>query len=146
LDGETDAGVALIEHAVTEAETMHVAVDAPRLFERLGAAHLLAGRHVLAESKARQALTLATRSDARGHQAWALRLLGEIRLASEPFDAQAAEELFDGALTLALSLGMRPLAVLCYEGLSRLHTKCGQHRLGEEALRQAHALWSDLGG
>jgi len=146
LGGETDAGVELIEQAAAEAEAMHFAVDAPRLLERLAAVHLLAGRHVVAESKARQALTLATRSDASGHQAWALRLLGEIRIATEPFDAQAAKELFDRALTLALSLGMRPLAVLCYEGLSRLHTKCGQHLLGEGALRQAHALWSDLGG
>jgi tetratricopeptide (TPR) repeat protein len=144
LSGEADAGVALIEQALAEAEATHFAVDAPRLLERLATAHLMAGRHGLAETKAAQALALATGSGARGHQAWTLRLLGEISTAAERFDGKAVEENFTRALGLTTTLGMRPLAVLCHEGLSRLHSRRGHQPQAEEALRQARSLWSTL--
>ena len=138
-------GVALIEQALADAEATHFAVDAPRLLERLAAAQFLAGRHALADSKARQALKLAVQSGARGHQAWALRLLGEIDVAKEGGDAETARQNFHQALELASSLGMRPLATLCHEGLSRLHAKSREPLQAEEALSQARALWATLG-
>ena len=124
---------------------MHFAVDAPRLFERLATAHLVAGHHALAESKAAHALFLAQKSNARGHQAWTLRLLGDICLATEPLNGEAAEANFNGALDLATKLGMRPLAAHCHDSLSRLHTMRGQEERAKEALVQARSVWSSLG-
>jgi class 3 adenylate cyclase/tetratricopeptide (TPR) repeat protein len=144
LIGEAEAGVALIERAVEEAQAVHFAVDAARLFERLATAYLMAGHYAMAESKATHALTLATQSNARGHQAWALRLLGEICVATEKFDEEA-ETNFNRALELAMILGMRPLAALCYEGLSRLQTNRGRQLQAQDALRQARSIWAALG-
>jgi class 3 adenylate cyclase/tetratricopeptide (TPR) repeat protein len=145
LTGQSDAALTMIEQAVDEAQTMHFAVDAARLFERLATAHLVAGHHALAESKASHALSLATKSNARGHQAWTLRLLGDICLATEPLNGEAADANFCGALDLATKLGMRPLAAHCYEGLSRLHAMRGQKARAEEAMAQARSVWSSLG-
>ena len=44
--------MALIEQAMADAQAMHFAVDAPRLLERLAAAHLIAG--VMRWQKARR--------------------------------------------------------------------------------------------
>jgi class 3 adenylate cyclase/tetratricopeptide (TPR) repeat protein len=145
LTGEGDAALLMIEQALDEAQAMHFAVDAPRLFERLATAHLVAGNHALAESKATHALALAAKSNARGHQAWTLRLLGDICLATEPPVGAAAEANFHGALDLATKLGMRPLAAHCHEGMARLYAKRGQEARAEEALTQARSIWSSLG-
>lgn len=145
LTGETDAALALIEKALDEAKAMQFAVDVPRLFERLATAHLIAGHHALAQSKATHALSLATTGNAKGHQAWTLRLLGEICLATEPLDERGAEEKFNRALDLAATLGMRPLTAHCYEGISHLRAKRGQKSRAEEALTQARSVWSNLG-
>lgn len=145
LAGQSDEALLMIEQALDEARAMHFAVDTPRLFERLATAHLVAGHHALAESKAAHALFLAQKSNARGHQAWTLRLLGDICLATEPLNGEAAEANFNGALDLATELGMRPLAAHCYDSLSRLHTMRGQEAQAKEALVQARSVWSSLG-
>jgi tetratricopeptide (TPR) repeat protein len=146
LTGETDAALALIDQALDDALAMHYAVDAARLFERLATAHLAAGRFDQAESKALQALSLSTRSKARGHQAWSMRLLGEIYLATDPVDQGRAEESLNRALELADSLRMRPLAAHCREGLARSYTKRGQLLRAEEARSKASEIWTSLGG
>jgi class 3 adenylate cyclase/tetratricopeptide (TPR) repeat protein len=145
LTGGTEAGLALLEQALDEAQSKHFAVDAPRLFERLAMTHLIAGNLATAENKAKHALSLAIKSNATGHQAWALRLLGEIALATEPLNVNGVEANFSRALELASTLGMRPLAAHCYEGMSRLHTKRDQPLQAEEALTQARSIWSSLG-
>jgi hypothetical protein len=72
-------------------------------------------------------------------------LLGEIALATEPLNVNGVEANFSRALELASTLGMRPLAAHCYEGMSRLHTKRDQPLQAEEALTQARSIWSSLG-
>lgn len=135
----------LVEKAIAEAEAIQFAVDRPRLMERLATVHLMAGRHGMAQSRALDALDLAKRSNAEGHEAWTLRLLGEIGLATERSAREETEINFRRALDLAAKLGMRPLAVLCYEGLSRAQAKRGQHAEAQETLRRATSLWSELG-
>jgi tetratricopeptide (TPR) repeat protein len=140
MRGDPEAAVVLIKQALEEAQAMHFSVDISRLFERLAAAHLAGGRHVMADSKARQALELALRSDAKGQEAWILRLLGEVHTAGEALDTDTAENSFHRSLELASSLDMRPLIVLCYEGLSRLYCKRGLQREGDEALEKARTI------
>ena len=57
----------------------------------LGEAHLLAGRGAEAARVADQALGLAREHHGQGHEAWALRLLGEIAARREPVDVEAAD-------------------------------------------------------
>jgi class 3 adenylate cyclase/tetratricopeptide (TPR) repeat protein len=145
MTGETETALELIDQALDDVLARHYAVDAARLFERLATAHLAAGRYDLAESKALHALSLSTRSNARGHQAWSMRLLGEIYTAIDSVDRARADENFNAALGLANTLGMRPLAAHCYEGISRLHARRGDQLRAEQARSKASEIWSSLG-
>ena len=86
----------------------------------LGEAHLLAGRLEEAQALAERALALAREHQERGHQAYALRLLGEIAAQRDPPEVDAAAAHYHQALTLAEELGMRPLQAHCHRGLGTL--------------------------
>jgi tetratricopeptide (TPR) repeat protein len=85
----------------------------------LGEAHLRAGRLEEAHALAEQALTLACEHQERGNEAYALRLLGEIAARREPPESEQAEAHYRQALTLAETLGMRPLQVHCHPAWAR---------------------------
>ena len=72
------------------------------------------------------ALALARAHQERGHQAYALRLLGDIPARREPPEAEQAEAHYQQALALAEELGMRPLQAHCHLGLGTLYAKIGQ--------------------
>jgi tetratricopeptide (TPR) repeat protein len=101
----------------------------------LGEVHLLAGRLDAALTVAQQALEFARVHQERGHEAWTLRLLGEIAAQHERSQADQGEAYYDQAIALAEELGIRPLLALCYLGLSTLHYRSGR-------LEQAHAILS----
>ncbi len=92
----------------------------------LGEVYLLAGRHADAAGAAQHALDLACRHRERGHEARALRLLGEIAARAEPPDVAVAEARYGQARALAAELGMRPLVAHCHLGLGTLHAKLGR--------------------
>ena len=73
-------------------------------------AYLLAGRMEEAVQLAGRALDLARAHKERGHEAWALRLLGEIAAHQDPPEIEPAAHHYRQALALAEELGMRPLA------------------------------------
>jgi tetratricopeptide (TPR) repeat protein len=92
----------------------------------VGEAYLLAGRMQEAVCCAGRALTLARAHKERGHEAWALRLLGEIAThQAHPESAPAAQH-YRQALALAQELGMRPLVAHCHLGLGTLYARTGQ--------------------
>jgi tetratricopeptide (TPR) repeat protein len=96
-------------------------------------AYLLAGRVEEAVQLAVRALDLSRGHKERGHEAWALRLLGEIAAHQEPPEIEPAAHYYRQALTLAEELGMRPLVAHCHLGLGMLYAKTGQreHARGE---------------
>jgi tetratricopeptide (TPR) repeat protein len=65
-------------------------------------------------------------SEERGHQAYALRLLGDIAARREPPESALAEAYYRQALALVDELGMRPLQAHCYLGLGTLYAKIDQ--------------------
>ena len=71
-------------------------------------AYLLAGREADARAAAQRALGLARQHKERGHEAYTLRLLGEIAAREDSLDVDDAENHYHQALTLAEELGMRP--------------------------------------
>src|SRR5262249_3692222 len=80
----------------------------------LGEGYLRAGRPAEAARSADAAVEMARRHRERGHEAWALRLLGEAALNKDPMDATEAERHLRHALALAAELGMRPLIGHCH--------------------------------
>jgi tetratricopeptide (TPR) repeat protein len=107
----------------------------------LGEAQLLANRPEEAQALAEQALTLARAHQERGHQAYALRLLGDIAARREPLECTQAESFYRQALALAEELGMRPLQAHCHCGLGTLYAKVGQREQARTALATAIDLY-----
>jgi tetratricopeptide (TPR) repeat protein len=104
-------------------------------------AYLLAGRVEEARLLALQALDLVRTRKERGHEAWTLRLLGEIAAQREPLNAEQAEASYRQALALAEELGMRPLQAHCHLGLGTLYAKTGQREQTRTELAAAIDLY-----
>src|SRR5262249_20160499 len=91
----------------------------------LGEAQLLSSRLEEAHALAERALALARAHQERGHEAYALRLLGEIAAHRDPPEVEEAEAFYQQALALADVLGMRPLLAHCQYGLGILYNRIG---------------------
>jgi tetratricopeptide (TPR) repeat protein len=107
----------------------------------LGEAHLLAGRLEEAHTLAERALALARRHQERGHQAYALHLLGEIAARREPPERDQAGDYYRQALALAEALGMRPLQAHCHRGLGTLYAKIGSREQARAELSTAIEMY-----
>jgi tetratricopeptide (TPR) repeat protein len=101
---------------------------------------LLAGRLDDATEHATAALAVAQNYKERGHEAWALRLLGEIAAHGDPPHVEQAEDHYHHALSLAEALGARPLAAHCHRGLGTLYRRVGRH----ESARAELAIAADM--
>ena len=80
----------------------------------------------------------------RGHQAYALRLLGEIAAHRFPPDVDEAATHYCQALALAEELGMRPLQAHCHRGLGTLYARTGQRDQARTALATAIELYRGM--
>ena len=108
--GRHDEGARLLQDAVQRAEAMKCAANHALRLTWLGEAYLLAGDGDAAKRLALRALELARVHGERGHEAYALRLLGELAMKGSVPDLEKAAEHYRAALTLAQMLGMQPLA------------------------------------
>jgi class 3 adenylate cyclase/tetratricopeptide (TPR) repeat protein len=109
-----------------------------------GEAYLLAEQVVDARAAADRALRFARERGERGHEAWALRLLGEIAAHSDPPDLESAPAQYGQALARAQELGMRPLVAHCHLGLGTLYRRTGDHPKAEEHLTTARAMYQGM--
>jgi tetratricopeptide (TPR) repeat protein len=107
----------------------------------LGEAHLAAGRLEEAHALTDQALALVRERQERGHEASALRLLGDIAVQRGPPECDQAEAYYRQALTLAEELGMRPLQAHCHLSLGRLYAKIGRRAEARAELDTAIKLY-----
>ena len=140
LLGRPEESVKLFEQA---GERQHVLASLSHAVG-LTEAYLLAGRAGEALARAQETLAVSRRQNARGFEAAALRLTGEAHAAQEPPDAAAATSAFGEALTIALELGMRPLAAQCQLSLGALHRRLGETSLARERLTGAIALLREM--
>ncbi|HEU5193104.1 MAG TPA: hypothetical protein VFW70_00090, partial [Methylomirabilota bacterium] len=122
LTGRIEEGLALLE----EASAVYVRTRGwpfRTLFAvHRGAACLGAERPKEAQALAEDALTLAREHGERGHQAWALWLLGDIAARR---DRRRAERYYVEARALAAELGMRPLLARCDDEIPRQRREVG---------------------
>src|SRR5262249_25777941 len=117
LAGRPDIGGPLIENAVRKAEGLQVVFRYALWLRWLGEAFLLAGARSEAGRLGERALRLATEHKEFGHEAYALRLLGDLAASGNSPDIESAERAYRRALDRAHALGMRPLAAHCHRGL-----------------------------
>jgi tetratricopeptide (TPR) repeat protein len=107
----------------------------------LGEGYLLAGRVAEARACIERALELARTHKERGHEAWGLKLLGDIALHHTPPKTAEAESCYRRAFALSVELGMRPLEAHCRFALSRADTVIGVAPPGREELRAVADLY-----
>ena len=110
----------------------------------LGEAQMLAGRLEEAHTLAERALAHAHTHQERGHQAYALRLLGDIAAQREPPESESAAAHYRQALTLAEELGQRPLQAHCHLGLGTLYAKIDRREQARTELFTAITMYRDM--
>jgi class 3 adenylate cyclase/tetratricopeptide (TPR) repeat protein len=139
--GRVTEALSLLERAEQRGATMGTMGGQSLRVGYVSEAYLLAGRMPEAVQLAGRALDLARAHQERGHEAWALRLLGEIAAQQAPAEIEQAEARYQQALTLAEELGMRPLQAHCHRGLGTLYVTAGQQEQARAALTTAIAMY-----
>jgi class 3 adenylate cyclase/tetratricopeptide (TPR) repeat protein len=141
LAGRTAEALLLLEQAVEQGVARRLMLDHALRVAWLSEAYLLAGRLDEAYTQAQRALEFSRAHKERGHEAYALRLLGEFHARREPPEVEPAATLYRQALALADELGMRPLQAHCHRGLGTLYAKLGQREQARAELDGAVALY-----
>jgi class 3 adenylate cyclase/tetratricopeptide (TPR) repeat protein len=141
LAGRVADAVPLLTRALEQTMAMGIVGNQTRCSHSLGEAQMLAGRLEEAHSLAERTLTLAREYQERSHQAYALRLLGEITARRDPLEHEQAEAHYQQALALANELGMRPLQAHCHLGLGTLYAKLYQREQARAELDTAIELY-----
>jgi tetratricopeptide (TPR) repeat protein len=141
LNGRTTDALPLLTQAMEWAITREMVGYQALCRLPLGEAQMLAGRVEEAHALAEHTLTLTREHQERGHQAYALRLLGEITARRNPSKVALAETHYREALAMAEELGMRPLVAHCHFGLGRLYGQAGHGEQARAALSAAIELY-----
>jgi ATP/maltotriose-dependent transcriptional regulator MalT len=145
LLGRVDEGLRLLEDGVALSEELGVRAYLALWTTHLGHGRLIAGQGERAEAVAQHARDLALAHKERGHEAYALHLLGEVALHRAAPDMDEAEARYREACVLAKDLGMRPLAAHCHLGLGALSRRTGADPRAKEHLTTAEAMYREMG-
>jgi tetratricopeptide (TPR) repeat protein len=141
LSGRIAEALPLLEQAEQRDAAMGTTGGHALQVSYVSEAYLLAGRMQEAVQLAERALDLACTHKERGHEAWALRLLGEIAAHQHPPEVEPAAHHYRQALGLAEELGMRPLVAHCHLGLGTLSAKTGQRQQARAELCMAVEMY-----
>jgi len=145
LSGRADEGRRLLEGVIQDATTMSsMGVGRAMQLAWLGEAYLLEGRLDDALERTQQAVSLAQRHQERSHEAWGLRLIGEIASRSNPPALEKPESYYHKALALAGELDMRPLVAHCHFHMGRLSRKTDRREQAREHLMTATAMYREM--
>jgi tetratricopeptide (TPR) repeat protein len=142
LGGRADEALPLIEGAVEEFRRRPDHSRPALILLCAGMAYLQARRIDEAARHAREALALTRRRGARGSEAHALCLTGDVASAG---GAEEAEGHYRQALALATELGMRPLVAHCHLGLGTLYRRIGQREQAQEHVTTATTMYREMG-
>ena len=143
--GRIEEGVSRLQEALTAYESAGIGVYHSLSVAQLSEAYLRADQIENARACAQRAVTLARGRGERGHEAWALRLLGDVIAHHARPDVATAAAHYDAALSLASKLEMRPLVAHCHHGLGKLSRRTGEPGQAHEHLTAAAALYREMG-
>jgi class 3 adenylate cyclase/tetratricopeptide (TPR) repeat protein len=139
LLGDLASARPLLQRAVAEAESQKVMFRHSLRVGWLAEAHLLAGERESAEILAGRALALAREHEERGHEAYAVWLLGRTTE-----DMRSGEALYVQAQVMARELGLRPLEAHCQFSLGELYQRSQQLERARAAFATAAQAFSAL--
>ena len=142
LGGHTDEALPLMAGAVEEFRRRPFHNRPALILLCAGTTYLSAGRIDEATGHAREALELTRRLGARGSEAHALCLTGDVASAT---GAEETEGDYREALALATELGMRPLVAHCHLGLGKLYRRIGKREPAQEHLSTATTMYREMG-
>jgi class 3 adenylate cyclase/tetratricopeptide (TPR) repeat protein len=145
LAGRLDEALSVLEQAIAHVEAKGIMAYRSLWMAYLSEAYLRAGRLDEAARFAQRALALSHEHRERGHEAWALRLRGEVLTARDGEDRDAARAAFTQAIALAGELGMRPLVAHGRLGLGRLERRAGDLSASRATLAAAADEFRALG-
>jgi class 3 adenylate cyclase/tetratricopeptide (TPR) repeat protein len=141
LAGRHEEALRLAEQTAEQLASLKALVIYTAYAPSVGEAYLLAGHREEALRLARRALELCREHKERGHEAWTLRLLGDIAAHPDAPDGEAAERHYRDALAVADELGMRPLVAHCHLGLARLFRLTARHAQARTHLTTATTMY-----
>jgi len=110
----------------------------------LGEAQLLTGHLEDAQARAEGVLACTRLHQARGHQAYALRLLGMIAARRVSPESAQAETYYQQAIALGEEFGMRPLQAHCHRGLGMLYAATSQREQARTELSTAIEMYTSM--
>jgi class 3 adenylate cyclase/tetratricopeptide (TPR) repeat protein len=145
LAGRATEAVPLLGKVADQAGAMKLISDHLLGAIPLGEVWLAMGRSDDAERIGQRSLKLARAHGQRGHEVYALRLLGAVAAHGEAPDGRAAMERYRSALELARALGMRPLVAHCHLGLGKLYHRASRREQAQEHLATATTMYRDMG-
>jgi tetratricopeptide (TPR) repeat protein len=143
--GRIEEGLSWLQQALTASESTGTGFLQSIGVVQLGEAYLLADQSDSARGSADRALMLARQRGERGHEAWALRLLGDIGAYDRRSDVKTAEAQYAAATALASELEMRPLVAHCHLGLGKLSRRTDQREQAHEHLTIATTMYREMG-
>jgi class 3 adenylate cyclase/tetratricopeptide (TPR) repeat protein len=142
--GRTDEGLPLLEEGVRLSEELGIRAYLALWTTQWAEGLLIAGETERAHTVAAHGLELALAHKERGHQAWALRLLGQITAEQGHTAQKHAEDYYRRAISLAHELEMRPLLAQGHLGLGKLYRRTGGRAAAEEHVLQAASLFCEM--
>jgi tetratricopeptide (TPR) repeat protein len=144
LGGRVADAVPLLTRAMEQTAAMERAHFEVLCRLSLGEAYRQAGHLEEAHAHADRALAFARAHQERGHEAYALRVLGDIAARREPPESALAEDCYQQALGLAEELEMRPLVAHCHLRLGNLYLTSGRRDRAHFALSAAIDLYRSM--
>ena len=141
--GRATEGLILLEQAVAHADRMHVVASYSMWLTYLSHALVCLGRASEAQATAEVAVERARKHGELGHEAWAL-LLAASAAASTGSSGAGAIVMFERAINLARSLGMRPLLVYCHSALADALDTFGSPERAAEARELAQQIRAEI--
>jgi tetratricopeptide (TPR) repeat protein len=144
IAGRVSEGLPYLEQGVEDFPTVGRVGFLSLSMVWLGEGYLLSGRLADASDLAERALQLSRTHKERGHEAWALKLLGDISRHCSPAKTEKAEDYYRQAYARSRELGMRPLQAHCHVGLSHILVANGKLDEAQSELRAAIDLYRSL--
>jgi DNA-binding SARP family transcriptional activator len=142
--GRLEEAVAMTAEGMARIETMQYFRARPKYLEMQGMVMLAAGRRDEAERSAMAALASAQEQAERGHEGWALRLLGELACHQTPPDVDRAATYYGQAEAIARELCMRPLRARCHLARAELYASTGKSDAARGELAVANELFAAM--